>query len=489
MRIISYKSFIGALFMSILSLNAFAQSADDALRYSMDNTTAGSARFMALSGAMGAVGGDISTVFYNPAGIGLYKSSEYLFAPRFMYNSATNAYMGTQSKSTHNRLNYGTFGFVSNVPIINRLAEGPKWEGIQFSLAANRTANYNASYYIEGNSMGGSIVNYWRDQANGNTSNNLNAFGSNLAWETYLIDTIAGMPTEYVSTSPASGVKQAYSLNQRGYKNEAAFSLSGNYGNRFFLGGSLSFVSLHYWRTVEYSENALENAMSGEFSSFSFKENLDTRGSGLNAKIGMIYIINPYLRLGAAIHSPTWLFNMTDEYSAKVNTKMWDGQTYSKLSPNGVFNYSLNNPFKAILSASCFLQDKGFVSIDYQFTDYSHAELLSDSYAFSEENQNIKSMLQSSHQIRLGTEWRLENIRLRAGYAYSTSPVSKDVNPIDRQQLSAGIGFRAGAFFADISYVKQLQAQNFYMYNKAYVSPSYLESDLNYYSLSLGLKF
>lgn len=482
------KSLLCAASLALLSVGAQAQTAEDALRYSMDNTT-GSARFMALSGAMGAVGGDISTIFYNPAGMGLYKSSEYIIAPRFMYNSATNHYMGMQSKSTSNRMNYGMLGFVSNVPVIDRLNEGPKWKGVQFGFAINRTANYNANYYIEGNSSGGSMVNYWRDQANGNATSNLNAFGSHLAWETYLLDTIAGQINQYSSTTPASGVTQSYALSARGYKNEAAFSVSGNYNDRLFIGGALSFVSLHYWRTVQYSEKALGTALSGEFSSFDMTEQLDTRGNGLNAKLGLIYIINPYVRASAAVHTPTWLFNMKDEYSSRVASKMWNGKTASKASPSGSFDYTLNNPFKAMAGLSFFFQNHGFLSVDYQYTDYSQAELSSGNYAFSQENRNIDESLQAAHQIRIGTEWRLQNVSLRAGYAYSTSPIKKEVNELSNQQFSAGIGFRAAAFFADFAYVRQLNEQDYYMYNRAYVSPSRAESNLNFYSLSLGFKF
>ncbi len=483
------KNIVWIIVLGLFSWQAQAQSADDALRFSLDNTTAGSARFMALSGAMGAVGGDISSMFHNPAGMGLYKSSEYLIAPRFMYNSSKSFYMNMQSKSTSNRMNFGVLGFVTNMPVIDRLNEGAKWEGVQFGFAINRTANYNANYYIEGNSAGSSMVNYWRDQANGYSPANLNTFGSNLAWETYLLDSIPGQINEYVSTMPTSGVTQAYALNQHGYKNEAAFSFSGNYNNRLFLGASMSFVSLHYWRTVEYSETALGIPQTGEFSSFDLTEQLDTRGGGLNAKLGVIYILNPYLRASAALHTPTWLFNMTDEYSTRLSSKMWDGHISSKSSPNGSFNYALNNPFRAMAGLSCFLQDKGFLSVDYMYTDYSQVELSSGSYGFSEENRNINEYLQATHQIRIGTEWRLQNVRLRAGYAYTTSPINDDKNTLDSQQFSAGIGFRAAAFFADLAYVRQLQEQNYYMFNRNYVSPARIESNPNYYSISVGFKF
>ena len=52
-----------------------AQSAVD--EYSLSQTeTRGTARFMAMGGAFTALGGDLSTLTQNPAGIGVYRRSE-----------------------------------------------------------------------------------------------------------------------------------------------------------------------------------------------------------------------------------------------------------------------------------------------------------------------------------------------------------------------------------------------------------------------------
>ena len=54
-----------------------AQSLYDAARF-MGNDLNGTARFVGMGGAMGALGGDISTMGTNPAGIGIYRSSDVM---------------------------------------------------------------------------------------------------------------------------------------------------------------------------------------------------------------------------------------------------------------------------------------------------------------------------------------------------------------------------------------------------------------------------
>ena len=56
----------------------YGQDITDALRYSQDEIQ-GTARFRALSGAFGALGGDMSAVSLNPAGSAVFSSSHASF--------------------------------------------------------------------------------------------------------------------------------------------------------------------------------------------------------------------------------------------------------------------------------------------------------------------------------------------------------------------------------------------------------------------------
>jgi hypothetical protein len=68
------------IFLLILlgsSLSVYAQAPEDGLRFSWFVPN-GTARSNALGGAMGSLGGDLSSNHINPAGLGFYKSSEFL---------------------------------------------------------------------------------------------------------------------------------------------------------------------------------------------------------------------------------------------------------------------------------------------------------------------------------------------------------------------------------------------------------------------------
>ncbi len=485
----TYRKLLFIIGGMLISTALLAQNAQDALRYSSTNT-AGSARFMALSGAMGAVGGDISTINFNPAGLGIYKSSEYIIAPRYLFNKEESSYGGYNSTDRRDNFNYGMAGLVSAMPLFSQHDPNPTgWKYMQFGFSFNRIDNYRSDILIQGNSYGGSKVFEWRDQANGNLPDNLNLFGSNLAWETYLLDTVNGYPTNYNAATPSGGVYQSYNSRTEGYKNEMSFAFSGNYNDRLFIGASLSWSFLNYFNTVYYSETSLDNPAPGEFDNFTYIEELGTRGNGINGKFGLIYIVNPIIRISGAIHTPTWYYRMTDTYFSKVESQMANGQTYSKTSPNGRYEYNMNTPFKAMGGMSFFIQKMGFISVDYIYQDYSQAYLKSDYDSFYDENENINNDFTATHSVNIGTEWRFQPFFVRAGYGFTTSPVKEEINDITQNQFSFGLGYRSGPFFMDASFMQKYNAQNYYMYGANYVSPAYIETKTSYYSLSLGFKF
>ncbi len=466
-----------------------AQNSEDAYRYSSYSNT-GSARFIGLSGAMGSIGGDLTSLNYNPAGLGIYKSSEYVFAPRYLYNSVESNYNGYTSSDSRDNLNFGMVGLVTSMPLINRLnPDAPGWKYIQFGFSLNRVDNYRSNIFIEGDSYGGSKVYEWQNDANDHYPNDLNVFGSNLAWETYLLDTLNGYPRDYITAVPAGGVSQSYSSHSEGYKNEMSFAFSGNYNDRFFIGTSMSFSFLRYYRNTLLTETALENPAPNEFDYFTYREELSTRGNGFNAKIGVIYMVTPTIRINAAFHTPTWFYRMNDYYFTRVDSKMANGDKYYQTSPNGSYDYELNTPLRAMGGLSFFIASMGFISVDYEYMDYGTAKIKDYSNTFSAENQDIKETFTSTHSVRLGGEIRLQPFFLRGGYGISSSAIHSDINELYSSQYSLGFGYRSGPFVFDFAFMQKQNSQNYYMYNSAFVNPAYLSSHTNYFSATLAFKF
>lgn len=480
--------FVLALSFSI-TLVMMAQNSEDAFRYSSYSNT-GSSRFMGLSGAMGSIGGDLTSLNYNPAGLGIYKSSEYVFAPRYLYNSVESSYNGYTRSDSRDNLNFGMIGLVTSIPLMNRLnPEAPGWKYVQFGFSINRVDNYRSDIFIEGDSYGGSKVYDWQNDANGSFPNDLNVFGSNLAWETYLLDTINGYPRDYITAVPAGGVNQSYSSYSEGYKNEMSFAFSGNYNDKLFIGTSMAFSFIKYYQNTLLVETALENPTGIEFDYFSYREELSTRGNGFNAKFGLIYLLTPSIRVNAAFHTPTWFYSVSDYYFSRVDSKMADGNTYSQSSPNGSYNYELNTPLRAMGGVSFFISNMGFISVDYEYMDFSQAKLKDYSNSFSAENQEIKDIFTSTHSIRVGGELRLQPFFLRGGYGMSSSGILADINELYSSQYSFGFGYRSGPFAFDFAFMQKQNSQNYYMYNSNFVNPAYLSAHTNFFSATVGFKF
>src|ERR1700722_20659589 len=88
-----------------------AQNADDALRYSQ-LTFGGTARYMAMGGAFSAVGGDMSTLTVNPAGVAVFTKNQLAFSPGFSYQSTSSMYNGQTNIANQSAGNIQNAGLV-----------------------------------------------------------------------------------------------------------------------------------------------------------------------------------------------------------------------------------------------------------------------------------------------------------------------------------------------------------------------------------------
>src|SRR5687768_14134524 len=139
------KNTIFILLLLITGSSVRAQLPEDALRLSW-NTSSGTARQQAIGGAMGSLGGEISSLFVNPAGLGFYKTSEIVLTPGFSFAKSKSSYRETDAKSDNQtRFNLGTTGFVGGWT--DRYS---KWTSKAFAIGVNRLANFNSTVYYKG---------------------------------------------------------------------------------------------------------------------------------------------------------------------------------------------------------------------------------------------------------------------------------------------------------------------------------------------------
>jgi len=444
-----------------------AQNEVDALRYS-NLSLGGTARFMATGGAFGALGADISTLHTNPAGIGLYSTSEITISPTLFFGKTESKYNGYSLDDYKSNFNIGNFGMVSVIPA-SKTGDQPGWKYFQFGVDLVRNNNFHNQISTYGTNTESSLLNAWNLQANGIYASNLNDFNTRLAFDTYLLDSIPGDNKQYVNAAPLDGVSQEQIITTEGYMNEWAFSLGGNYNDKLFLGMTVGLPYLRYSETRNYKEKALSDSLGfNEFKTMRVDDYLETRGKGVNFKFGLIYKPVSFVRIGLAMHTPTNFYQMEDKYRTSVRSSFDNGDNYQADSPNGVYDYKLNTPFRYIGSIAFIIAQQGFISAEYELMDYTQAKLRASFAAdFFDANNTIKTIYKSTGILKIGAEYKLENISFRGGYANYGSPYKSEINDGARTSYTFGIGFREGPYMIDFATVLTYAKEDYYLYNSS----------------------
>jgi hypothetical protein len=447
------------LFFSFVSLitigSSFAQNEFDVLRYS-NIEFYGDARFNAMGGSFGALGANMSSLSINPGGLGVYKSSDFSFTPAFHYNYTQSDIDG--KTTTDGRLSF----HFSNVGLIGNFKSSGKWKSVNLGIGYNRTSNYNASISVNSKTDSSSLSTYVNElNANGgifeDDISEVFPFTSSLAYQTYLVNPI-GSSLQYDHVfSNSNNITQNTTYKTRGGSGEMFFALGSNYSDKLYIGALIGIPTVRYVYDRNYTETADPSDTLTEFNSFTIHDYVKTKGSGLNLKLGLIYKLVDWFRVGAAFHTPT-LYTLTDEYNTSINAEKRDGTTFSDKTPQGSFNYLIITPYRFISSGSFIMGNRGVINVDYEIIDYSTARISQDTEAgayadFSLENQNIRSNFDLTQNLRLGTELRLDPFRVRLGYRLQGDPLNGKFDLDNGSSIySGGIGIKEEGYYLDIAY-------------------------------------
>lgn len=443
----------------------FAQSGyyEDAYRFSQVKP-AGSARIMGVGGTQWSLGGDVSNVAGNPAGLGFFRSSEASATLGYTDWGVETNYMG-QSKS------YNTTNF--SLPNLSFVMANPKSEfdrgafkGGAFGISLQRIANFNTEFGYYSDQLGEtSIIDFYLQDAYGYPENQVANFGlTGLAYNTYQInprldDNGNAITGEYEPINGFIAPFQDENITQEGSSNQITFAYGANFNYKLFVGGSVGVRTLNYESRKIYNEEFNE----GPLITSSVQENLLINGSGINLNLGLIYKPIDYLNLGFTLQTPTW-YALNDEYSARTVAN-YDNYYYEPedvtlgeveaLSDIIVSSYNLNSPLKIGGGATVFLGKNGFISADVDWVDYSAAKINSRDFDEGPDNLEIKNLYASTINFRFGAEFRLSNFRFRGGYGYYGDPIANSDYDRSTQQISGGLGMKLNKFSVDFALVNQ----------------------------------
>ena len=469
-----------------------AQNEEDVLRYS-NTQLMGTARYQGLGGAYGAIGADFSSLSSNPAGIGLYKKSEFTISPSLYFASTESSYYGSVNEDSRNNFALGNAGIVLTMEPVDRLDRNVV-ENFQIGFGINRLRDFNNQAYIEGVNSENSILDTYLEYAGNKNPENLNAFDTRLAFDTYLIDTIPGAdPYTYVNAysyiGGFSSALQRKSIETKGSINEWVLSGGMNVTDRYYFGLTFGFPYIRYNQSSTYNEQNLTGP-ERDLDEFSVREQLETRGGGFNIKVGAIARLMPWLRLGVAYHSPTWYNNLNDSWNTRMNAYYTNGDSYSAQSPYGDYTYDIQTPWKALGSIAVLFGGRGLISADYEYIDYSNAKL-KPAIDFSNANTIINNSFTRANNFRLGTEWNFGLMQVRGGYAHFGSPFESGVNDGKVQSYSAGLGFRSKEFFMDAAFVYSVSDQDYFLYGTDLIETMPAKNTYSAYNLlfTFGYRF
>ena len=130
------KKIVFALLLCGLPLFLNAQDAFDVLQMSQTELR-GSSRFQSMAGAFGALGGDISTLTQNPAGIGVYRNSDIGITLSLDCNSTESGV----DKLNETKFNVNNVGYIGAIRLNSESVPN-----LNFGFSYNRLQSFNRHY-------------------------------------------------------------------------------------------------------------------------------------------------------------------------------------------------------------------------------------------------------------------------------------------------------------------------------------------------------
>ena len=468
------------------SLSTYGQNELDVYKLSR-NDLSGTARSVSMGGAFGALGGDMGAVSINPAGIGIYRSSEFVATLDFQnVNAKTSLTGGYDMKDNRFNLSFSNLGYVASVAVDNE--DVPR---INFGFAYNKLKNFNKKYRTGGGEQSYSLTDYIAAKTYGvsksDLGNSITSDGSfdpptgtpwlsALAYNSYLINYtgIDGDSNPYYSSLLPSGqtVVPWLDVDESGSIDKYDFTVGTTIDDQLSVGLTLSVTDISYNMYSNYEEDIDAN-------NFYYLENwLNTDGSGFQFNLGLIYKPVNSLRLGLSYQSPTW-YSMTDQYSASITDQVDDyavsGYSAGITSTGGGYvDYNMRTPDRWTFSVAGVIGQTAILSADYELTNYKNMQLSDDNDQDWTDNQKmfIKEDFKPASTLRLGAEVRFTpQFSGRVGYMWQQSPLVaefKDGNTY-WDNTSQGIGEQ--------------------MVNNSTLTNYTLEGDANYFTYGLGYRF
>lgn len=522
----------------VVAASASAQTIYDGVKFVQKDLN-GTARFVGMGGAMSALGGDISTMGTNPAGIGIYRSNDVMGTFGFSSYGFDSNYNGSKFNGDKSRMSFDNIGFVFASKIGNQTA----LRYVNFGFSYTRSKSFDKYMSMEGLinlGNGGahlSQTNQMAKQADqmidqyGDYINDLDADKVNLftdpstgwlaatGWRGFLYD-INEDGDGFTGYLP-----QPYSWfdsREKGGINQYDFNIAFNLSDRVYLGFTVGAYDVNYSKTSTYGEDygdfVKDNVNYGsEGYEMTTENKID--GSGVDFKFGAI--VRPFedspLRIGLGIHTPTF-YNLkvktnvravSDIYSddkKEVLSRTVDSYDFTNGDDYG-YDFRLRTPWKYNVSLGYTIGTSFAIGTEYEYQDYSAMRFsYSDGEKMNWENSTAKEMLEGVSTFRIGAEWKvIPQFAFRLGYNYESAAFKKtafkDLSPNSintdtdfankkaNNNYTLGIGYKGQSFYTDLAYMYSTYKEDFYPFDDGALQKTNVTNYRSKVMLTVGVRF
>ncbi len=515
--------FVTALSMSVLS---YGQGEIDAFRNSKTELS-GSARGMGMAGAFGALGGDITGVAANPAGIGVYRSSEVMTTMNFSSNNVKTDWKGSILSDSKFKFNFDNIAYMGYFPLGSETVSS-----INFGFAYNRLKNFDRDYNSYGKGMKTSLSQFIARDASLYSESDLEVrpgydpyrgeapWMDVLGYQGYLIQPVTGGFDSYLF--PGETIDPELQVSERGSIETYDFTAGTNFSDKLYLGVTFSLTDMHYSLSSLYREFYGTVGNDG----FDLRNNLTEDGAGYQVSVGAIFKPIDALRIGLAYHSPTW-YDMSRSFYAGTETyyeadKIDVDANAPSEGPYAVYDYRLQSPQRWTASIAGIIGTKAIISLDYELTDYTAmdmAEADGSSLDFDKyDNYYIDQDFRKASTVKVGGEYRVTpQFSIRAGYAWVQNPYTTEMREGnqgvmmafnstiphytidgDASYITCGLGYKfTKSFYIDAAFVYRSQTDDLYYFPKYFSdgqllvnsTPAKFENKTYKGLVTLGYKF
>lgn len=508
------KIYIPLLLLGFSQVKAQEFNPNDAVKLSTQQIN-GSARFNAMNGAFGALGGDISASQVNPAGSALFNYNNFSFTGNLQLQKNKSVFNGTQSDAKENDLNLPSFGAVF---VVDSKNQDQALKKVTFGIGYHSNARFNDRTFSSGVSNQ-SVTNYFLDHANyganggsipldyvqtqqgesvgdlydylNGKQNGFSAQQAMLAYQGYLINENAAKDG-YVLNGTGNSFYQETETYTTGFNNQLTGNVAFDINKKIYLGANLNIHFVDYLTSSAiYEEN--KAAVTDGYQKLLFQNQTYTYGSGFSFNVGGIFKATEELRIGASYQSPTWT-KLQDEFTQSLQTNIYQqGKLNFYNTDPGLVTlydkYTIKNPGSFTGSLAYVFGQKGLLSFDYTRKDYSTIEYSASGANYDAVNDYYKNNLQATNEFRVGGEYRLNQVSLRAGYRFANTPYkNKDILG-DLSSYSAGIGYSFGASRLDLGYVFWNQDSSQKMISSGTSNLAQIQSNNHNISLTYSASF